>query len=194
MNPEAATDAFIRKQSAPLQGTESAANAVARVSYTHDAMIDLLIANPAISQNAIAQHFGYSVAWVSRIRNSDAFLARLAERKADIVDPTIIATVEEKFRAVAAKSLDIVLEKLELAPSFSDALDAATLASKALGFGARERNLAVQQNFVVAMPGTAPNATTWAQRHGGSVQLPPGLAAMAEDAAIRAAEQPNPEA
>lgn len=180
MNPEAATDAFLRSQSAPLQGTESAANAVARVNYTHDAMIDLLLYNPAITQNEIAKHFGYSVGWVSRIRNSDAFLARLAERKADIIDPTISASVEEKFRAVASRSLDVVLEKLELAPSFNDALSAATLASKALGFGARERNLAVQQNFVVAMPGTAPSAQAWAERHNGTVQLPPGLAAMAE--------------
>lgn len=178
MNPEAATDAFIRGQSAPLQGTVSAAGAIARVNYTHDAMIDLMVANPAITQNELAKHFGYSVGWVSRVRNSDAFLARLAERKTDLVDPSIAATVEEKFRAVAQRSLDIVLDKLELNPSFAEALDAATLASKALGFGARERNLAVQQNFVVAMPGTAPDATTWASRHGGSVQLPPGLAAM----------------
>lgn len=181
MNPEAATAAFVRAQSAPLQGTESAALAVARVSYTHDAMIDLLIANPAISQNELAKHFGYSVGWVSRIRNSDAFLARLAERKADIVDPTIAQTIEEKFKVIAAKSLDVIAEKLELAPSFSDALNAATLASKALGFGARERNLAVQANFVVAMPGVQPDAQSWASRHGGGVTLPPRLAEIARE-------------
>ena len=109
-----ATTAFVASQalragSAPLQGTTSAANAVARVNYSHDAMIDLIIANPAISQNELAKHFGYSAAWVSRVRNSDAFLARLAERKGDIVDPSIIATVEEKIRAVADRAWDTVL-------------------------------------------------------------------------------------
>ena len=31
-----------------LVGTESAAGAIARVKYSHDAMIDLIIANPAV--------------------------------------------------------------------------------------------------------------------------------------------------
>lgn len=165
----------------PLEGTASAAKAVARVSYTHDAMIDLIIANPSISQNELAEHFGYRPAWVSRIKNSDAFLARLAQRKSDIVDPSILATVEEKFRVLADKSLDALLDKLEAAPSFDQAMAAASLAQKALGFGARQNNVAVQANFVVAMPGVQPDAQSWAQRHGGTVSLPPALAAIAQE-------------
>ena len=46
--------------SEPLQGTASAANSIARVKYSHDAMIDLIIANPMIPQGQIAQHFGYT--------------------------------------------------------------------------------------------------------------------------------------
>ena len=38
--------------SEPLLGTASAATAIARVKYTHDAMIDLIIANQAMSQLA----------------------------------------------------------------------------------------------------------------------------------------------
>lgn len=173
MNPEAATTEFLRSQSPPLQGTEFSAQAIARVNYTHDAMIDLIIANPMISQMEISKHFGYTPAWVSRIFNSDAFKARVAQRKHDLVDPSIALTIDEKLRAVADRSLDIVLDKLSLpTTSFTDALNAATLASKALGYGARQQNLSVQQNFVVALPSKAADSRSWAaQYNGGSADV-----------------------
>lgn len=165
----------------PLQGTASAALAIDRVKYTHDAMIDLIIAQPAISQGELAKHFGYSQPWVSRIMNSDAFLARLAQRKAEIVDPQLTLSVDEKLRAVASKSLDKVLEKLDAAPSFDQALAAVNVVSKALGYGARQSNLNLQANFVVAMPQKAESAAAWADKYGGpSPQLRQAVAEVAE--------------
>ena len=149
-----------------LEGTESAAGAIARVRYTHDAMIDLLIANPAISQGEVAKHFGYTQGWVSRITNSDAFQARLAERKTELVDPSIVATIDEKMRALASKSLDVVLEKLTVTQNPDTALKALEITSKALGYGARQQNLNVQQNFVVALPPKAVDAESWVSAHG----------------------------
>lgn len=153
-------------QSAPLQGTASAANAIARVNYSHDAMIDLIIANPALSQNEIAKHFGYSVGWVSRVRNSDAFLARLAERKNDIVDPALALSVEEKLRAIVDKSAEILLDKLNATQSADLALKALDLGGKLAGYGARNQGPVVQNNFVVALPQKATSETAWAQQHG----------------------------
>lgn len=173
-------DAAARPASPPLEGTASAALAIGRVKYTHDAMIDLILANPSVKQGEIAKHFGYTQAWVSRIMNSDAFLARLAQRKKDIVDPSLILSVDEKLRAVASKSLDIVLEKLEAAPSMDQALSAVTVASKALGYGARQSNLNLQANFVVAMPQKVADAGTWAAKYTGPS---PGLQAMAAEVA-----------
>ena len=152
--------------SEPLLGTASAANAIARVKYSHDAMIDLLIANPAISQNEIAATFGYTVPWVSRIMNSDAFQARLALRKEELLDPVIVASIEEKFRALASKSLDVVLDKLSVTNSAELGLKALEISAKALGYGARQQNLNVQTNFVVALPGKADSAESWAAAHG----------------------------
>lgn len=181
-----------------LQGTESAANAITRVSYSHDGMMDLILGNPQISQGAIAAHFGYTQAWVSRIMNSDAFQARLAERKGELIDPTIVASLDEKLRALASKSLDVVLEKLTVTGNPDTALKALEVTTKALGYGARQQNLNVQQNFVVALPGKSESAELWAQAHGpaGSgmggglttlraphLQVPPpgpGLQAMAD--------------
>ena len=151
--------------SEPLLGTASAANAIARVKYSHDAMIDLLIANPAISQNELAANFGYTVPWVSRIMNSDAFQARLALRKEELLDPVIVASIEEKFRALASKSLDVVLDKLSVTNSAELGLKALEISAKALGYGARQQNLNVQTNFVVALPAKAADAGSWASAH-----------------------------
>ncbi len=144
-----------------LQGTVSAATAIARVKYSHDAMIDMIVGNPSIAQNELAAAFGYTVPWVSRVMNSDAFQARLAERKTEIVDPALVASVDEKLRALASKSLDILLDKLHIAPTLDTALKAVEVSTKALGYGARQSNVAIQQNFVVALPGKSESAEAW---------------------------------
>lgn len=165
MDLEADFGEAVRRQSAPLLGTASAANALARVKYSHDAMIDHMIENPTISQTELAAMFGYTGAWVSRVVNSDAFLARLAERKSDLVDPAIALTLDEKFRSLASQSLDIIQEKLHLTRNPDTALKALELSTRALGYGARQQNLNVQQNFVVALPQKLATPEAWAAQH-----------------------------
>jgi len=153
--------------SAPLQGTVSASKTVQRVSYTHDAMCDLIIADPSISKTAIAHHFGYTVAWVSRVINSDAFQMRLAVRKADLSDPSLVLTIEEKLKALVSESLDILIDKLAVTKSSDLALESVKVGAKALGYGARQQNVNVQQSFVVAMPAPIASQTEWAEKYGG---------------------------
>jgi hypothetical protein len=165
--------------STPLMGTDSAAGAIKRVKYTHDALIDMIIANPAISQGELAKAFGYTQGWLSRVMNSDAFQARLAARKTEVVDPQLVLSIDEKLRALASKSLDVVLDKLVAAQNTDTALKALEITSKALGYGARQQNLNVQQNFVVALPPKAASASEWAAAHGegrGAVIDMPGAA------------------
>lgn len=151
-----------------LSGTESGAKTITRVRYTHDAMIDVLIQHPWITQKALAQHFGYSEQWVSRIMCSDAFQARLALRKEELIDPTLLDTIETRFKALAMQSLDILAEKLALSKNPDTALKALDIAQKAMGFGARAQNVNVQQNFVVAMPEKSTSSADWAQEHSGA--------------------------
>lgn len=123
------------------QWPSGANKGVMKVSYTHDAMINLIIADPTISQNQLAAQFGYTAGWVSQIIASDAFQAQLAERTKDLVDPTIRATVEERFKALVLRSLDILREKLDKpASSIPDQLVVRSLelGSRAMGYGARE--------------------------------------------------------
>lgn len=155
--------------SEPLQGTASAATAISRVKYTHDAMIDLILANPQMQQKEIAAHFGFTQAWISRVFNSDAFQARLAQRKTDVIDPSIVMTIEEKLKTVAGLSLDIVTEKLVTTRNTDLAVKMTEISARALGYGARQSNAAVQQTFVVALPPKAASVQEWAAGHAAGV-------------------------
>lgn len=120
---------------------------IVEVKYTHDSMIDLIIANPAVSQNELAKHFGYTASWVSQIIASDSFQSRLAERTQVLVDPVIVKTVEQRFKALVLRSLEILQEKLNRpTEEIPDqlALRALELSSRAAGYGARtEQPIAV---------------------------------------------------
>lgn len=139
----------------PLTGEQK--NGIATVRWHHDHVIDFMIANPTVSQAQIAKEFGFREHWVSLMVNSDAFKARLAERKAELVDPIIVRTVEERLHAVAAASLDRVLEKLvgPLPPDDKFVLESAKLATAALGYGARPAGGKTDVNIgvVVQVPG-----------------------------------------
>lgn len=115
--------------------------AIAKIAYSHDAMIDLIIADPTQSQNAIAARFGYTASWVSQIMASDAFQMRMAERREQIIDPTLRATVKENFTALVIRSLDILKEKLNKpASEIPDGLVLRTLdiGGKLAGYGVKE--------------------------------------------------------
>lgn len=112
--------------------------AIEKVRYSHDAMIDMIVANPWVSQNKLAEVFGYTPAWVSLVMSSNAFKERLAARKAELVDPTIVSSVEERFQAMVTRSLEVLQEKLSAPASVVPdqlALRAVELGAKALGLG-----------------------------------------------------------
>ena len=107
-----------------------------RISYTHDALIDLIIEQPGMDQNHLAAHFGYTASWISNILASDAFKARLAARREEIIDPEIRATVKERMEALLVRSVTVLMTKLENSQvSDNLALRAAELGAKSLGLG-----------------------------------------------------------
>ena len=111
---------------------------VPKMRYSHEGMANLILENPWISQNQLAAHFGYSPGWISTIITSDAFQSLLATRRAELIDPELRLTLEERFRALTAQSLRILQDKLSRpADQVPDqlALRAAELGAKALGIG-----------------------------------------------------------
>lgn len=149
----------------PLQGTATGRElGPAKVSYTHDAMIDLMLMRPGISQQEIALYFNYTPNWVSRVVGSDSFQARLAQRKDEIVTPAIRENLEDRMAALADQSLDILQNKLKATSSPDLAFKALELSTKALGLGARAATVQNTQNntYVVALPSKVPDEQTWA--------------------------------
>jgi hypothetical protein len=128
--------------------------------YTHDAAIDEILMNPTISQNDLAKMFGFSAGWISVMMTSDAFKERLAERKAEIIDPILRATFEEKTKAAAHRSLDKLIERLDNPGTAVATKDLIAIAKLGIPTGAAAPT--VQNNlYVVALPAPAQNSTEW---------------------------------
>lgn len=104
-----------------------------KVTYTHEAMIDLILQDPTVQPKELAELFNYTSAWISRILASDSFQARLAERKGQLIDPIIAQSLNERMKGVAIQSLEIISDKLEVEQSASYAIDALGIAASALG-------------------------------------------------------------
>ena len=150
-----------------------------KVRYTHEALIDVIIANPAISQRDLAKHFGFTEGWMSIIINSDAFQTRLAERKGALVDPKILASIEDRLEALGKRSLDKLLERVDNGTPISNG-DLVRMA--ALGSGDRNKRpekAAVENNlYVVNLPPPAPNADAWLAT---ASRKPPGYSQVIEN-------------
>lgn len=144
------------------------------VSYTHDGIIDEILLNPAISQRALSTMFGYTEAWMSIIINSDAFKHRLAERKAELVDPTITATVQDRLDGLATISLDRLLDRVSMQQR--PIKDADLIAMAKLGIGDKNNRTAVpttQNNlYVVALPPQAINSQAWLENRSDRTPIP----------------------
>lgn len=143
-----------------------------KVNYTHDAMIDTIIANPRISQGELARQFGYTQPWVSQIMSSDAFKVALRARSKEIVDPVLVASIEERFESVTKQALAIAEQRLAQGND-RFALKMLDVGSKLLNRGNTGVN--IQNNFVVQVPAKSATVDEWAAAHG-SRKLPPLLA------------------
>lgn len=133
------------------------------VHYTHEAMIDVIIAQPTVKQNDLAKMFDRSVPWISRILGSDAFQAALAKRREELSDPFLVATIEERFRGLAAQSLDILADKLEQTKNADLALKSLDVSVKALGYGSRGGGGQQNNQFIIQLPTKADDAASWVQ-------------------------------
>lgn len=148
----------------PLEGTASGkSNGIARVRYNHDALIDLMLAHPEFRQGQFAAYFGMTEGWISRVIGSDAFQLRLAQRKEELINPDIKATMEERIQGLALTSLAQIQEKIDAkVVPFDGLVKTLELTTKALGMGARQANIQQQNNYVVALPPKVENELDWA--------------------------------
>lgn len=159
---------------------------IQRVRYTHDAMIDMIIAQPEIHQNELALAFGFTPTWISIVVNSDAFQQRLAERKGELVDPILQATVNDRLNGLAAKSIEKLLERVQMgAIENKDLVQAVAISTKALGYGAKVDTQINNTQYVAFLPARSANSEEWAATYGRDPALvpTPGMLAKSAEAA-----------
>lgn len=145
-------------------------NSIKKVRYTHDAMIDCIIAEPSVQQNQLAVMFDRTPAWISTIISSDAFQARLAERRGELIDPGLLVTINERFAAIATESLARLHERIATpiqVVSDDFMLKIAEFSTRGLGYGARAAGSDSNVNVavVVQVPPKIPDAQEWAARY-----------------------------
>lgn len=87
-----------------------------KLSYNHEALIDMLIAEPWISQNELAGRFGLSASWLSTIICSELFQDRLAQRREQIVDPELRQSTKAQLQGLHSRSMEILRKKLDAEP------------------------------------------------------------------------------
>lgn len=113
---------------------------IQKLRYTHLAMIDVMIANPGIRQNALAEMFERTPSWISTIIASDSFQMQYAKRVDETVGTELRDVAKERMKGMMLRSLDILEAKLDqdekLVPD-NLALRALELSSRALGYGAK---------------------------------------------------------
>jgi hypothetical protein len=134
---------------------------IAGVKFWHDAIIDSILASGCmISQGELARMHGYSETWISIICNSDAFKERLAERKGELIDPSLRASQEERVAAVAKRALDRLMEKLD-GPGPFKVGELTDIVAKTVGIPGPKIPQLQQNNFVFQIPPPAKTAEAW---------------------------------
>ena len=86
---------------------------IQKLRYSHEAMIDVLIAQPWIKQNELARIFDKSASWISTILCSDLFQSKLAQRRDELVDPEVRFCIKTQMEGLHARSMEILREKLD---------------------------------------------------------------------------------
>lgn len=123
-----------------------------RPSWWHDSLIDYLIAHPDATLKDLAIFTGRTPAWLSLVRNSDAFQARYSQRRQEH-SARLSEAVQERLLKVANKVLDVVDLKLDgikaangAGMSVMEAFEASDTLLQRLGYGVKQAGGGVQVN------------------------------------------------
>lgn len=91
---------------------------IKKVNAWHERLADWLIANPAKTQGEAAKHFGVTQAWLSVVKNSDAFQDYFRQRS-DAASAVIIHGVKEKMLGAADQAVNELQRRLEHPQGFT---------------------------------------------------------------------------
>ncbi len=137
------------------------------VRYSHAAMIDVLVGNPAMTQRELARMFGRTEVWISTVVRSDAFQVALKAKRDEVYAP-ILAPMQEKLEAAAHASIERLHQRLtDVIPmKDNDLIQASKVVFDAAGYGARSRGEGQGGPAVIInLPAKAPDEAAWGARY-----------------------------
>lgn len=134
--------------SLPLSADQAPKPSIQKLRYSHEAMIEMICAEPSIQQNELARRFGKTASWISTIINSDAFQVKLHERMGETWGELTVS-MQDQLKGLMARSMEILRAKLDnhhgVVPD-QLVLRTLELTSRAAGYGARTDSTVVNVN------------------------------------------------
>ena len=107
----------------------------------HEELLEFILANPRASGAEVAFYFGVTEAWVSTVKNTDAFRELWAQRRAEHFS-RVSTGVAEKLTTLAEVTLDALTDKIEKDKrsgevQYTTLKEVSEMTLKSLGFGAK---------------------------------------------------------
>lgn len=87
---------------------------IAKLNFSHEAIMRWLVENPQGSLGECAEHFGYSRSWLSIIIHSDAFRAKYQAMQKE-ADRLVLDDIPAKMRGTASLALEGLADQVALA-------------------------------------------------------------------------------
>ena len=111
---------------------------VGRACYTHQAMVELMVTRPDYTHAMLCAHFERPASWLASVLASEAFQMALDPARHLIVDPSLTASLHERYKALAIRTSNVMMDKLndEKVTDFL-VLKSGEIAMKALGMGTK---------------------------------------------------------
>lgn len=106
---------------------------VAALSHTHEAVMNFMLLNPSLALREVADHFGYTQAWLSTLIHSDLFQAQFESRKEGI-RVRVADNIPQKMRLAADLGMEKLVAKLEQTEDAEFILDATDKLLHRLGY------------------------------------------------------------
>lgn len=148
-----------------------------KLSHRHQAIADIIIANPKITQKEIAGEVGMTENWVSTIMRSDLFQSYLAQRRAQFEERLLDRKIEVQSKALevgykglmkAEEALDA--DEADPVETFSKALQAAGIGRSGAAGGEGSQQTNIQNNYYTATPDELANARRIMQNRAQEIQ------------------------
>lgn len=130
------TEQWQQKQEATVGPAPVPSTAVA-LPFTTDGMVQFLLEHPGMTHQQYGAAFGRGSGWFASVLASAAFQRALDPVRHLIVDPSISATLDERFKALALQGLSVLQVRLDSKECGDQTvLKAVELGLKASGLGA----------------------------------------------------------